>query len=71
MLVTKRLQKRVRMEIRGSDGIPFIPFSTGYVILLWTVQLLCIDCASAVDCALTCCIDYALVYPFVSVLPFL
>ena len=40
------------MEIRGSDGIPFIQFSTGYVILLQTVQLLCIDCRLCIDCAL-------------------
>ena len=45
------------MEIRGSDGIPFIPFSTGYVILLQTVWWLCIDCAS--------------VYPLASILLFL
>ena len=48
LLVSKQLQKRVRMEIRGSDGIPFIPFSAGYIILLQTVQLLCINCALTV-----------------------
>ena len=56
LLVTKQLQKRVRMEIIGSDGIPLIPFSTDYVILLRTVQLLCIQlcihCRLCIDCRL-------------------
>ena len=45
------------MGIRHSDGRPFIPFSTDYVILLWTVLLLCITvwqlCMTVHYCAMT------------------